>query len=49
MAVGTPAQIKDFIKIWSDSVFFSNFQLKIEKELVAHVMRVKLNNLGKKL
>lgn len=42
MAVATPAQIKDFIKIWSDSVCYSNFQLQIEKELLAPVMRVKL-------
>lgn len=38
---------KDFIKIWSESVRYGDFQLQIEKELVAPVMRVQLNDLGK--
>lgn len=39
--------IKGFIKIWSESVCYGNFQLQIEKELVAPVMRVQLNDRGK--
>lgn len=37
---------KGFIKIWLESVCYGNFQLGIEKELVAPVMRVQLNDLG---
>lgn len=49
MAVGATALIKDFIKIWLESVCYGNFQLQIEKELVAPVMRVQLSDLGRKL
>lgn len=48
MAVEATALIKAFIKIWSQSVCCGNFQLQIENELVAPVMRVQLNDLGKK-
>lgn len=47
MAIEATALKKDFIKIWSESVCYGNFQLQIEKELVAPVMRAQLNDLGK--
>lgn len=46
-AIEAVALKKDFIKIWSESVCYDNFQLQIEKELVAPVMRVQLNDLGR--
>ena len=46
VAVGATVLIKVFIKIWSESVCYGKFQLQIEKELVAPVMRVQLNNFG---
>lgn len=49
MAIEATALIKGVIKIWSESVCYGNFQLQIEKELVAPVMRVQLNDIGKKL
>lgn len=47
MAIEATVLIKGFIKIWLESVCCGNFQLQIENELVAPVMRVQLNDLGK--
>lgn len=47
MAIEGTALIKGLIKIWLQSVCYGNFQLQIETELVAPVMRVQLNDLGK--
>lgn len=49
MAIGATALIKGFIKIWLESVYCGNFQLQIEKELVAPVMRVQLSDPRTKL
>lgn len=49
MAIEATVLIKGFIKIWSESVCYGRFQLQIEKELVAPVMRVQLHDLGEKL
>lgn len=46
VALGAPALVKGFIKIWSESECYGNFQLQIEKELLAPIMRVKVNDLG---
>lgn len=48
MAIEATVLVKGFIKIWLESVCYSNFQLQIEKELVAPVMRVQLNDLWEK-
>lgn len=47
MAIEATVLKKDFIKIWMESVCHGDFQLQIEKELVAPVMRVQLKDLGK--
>jgi hypothetical protein len=49
VAQGATVLIKDFIKIWLESVCYGNSQLQIERELVAPIMRVQLSDLGRKL